>query len=252
MKWLTQHLFLPHHASSLLCFYLPHKRKWQSRNEKIRNGMEQFCVMPNQTLCSSKKWQNCHANENRKTDSRRLKNNCLYMTDFSLNVYYWRWIVRKGWECALCNIATLCQKKKSAWSWVNTVTFYYFSYSPPSIIWQFPSFTLFTLLATVSLPATIVTSSVPTSVAGHMMYPSHHAVMYASAPTLTDGGLAVLNAFSQSASAMQVSHAQAPDTGQKTLWFCYTPKLKAQKSPIAILWYNNMIYNINVCVYIIL
>ncbi|XP_062850897.1 serum response factor b isoform X2 [Trichomycterus rosablanca] len=67
--------------------------------------------------------------------------------------------------------------------------------------------------ATVSLPATIVTSSVPTSVAGHMMYSSPHAVMYAPGPTLAEGGLAVLNAFSQGASAMQVSHAQAPDTG---------------------------------------
>ncbi|XP_069395110.1 serum response factor b isoform X3 [Paralichthys olivaceus] len=67
--------------------------------------------------------------------------------------------------------------------------------------------------ATVSLPATIVTSSVPTSVAGHMMYPSPHTVMYASTPGLTDGGLAVLNAFSQGTSAMQVSHAQAQDAG---------------------------------------
>ncbi|CAI5653609.1 unnamed protein product [Oreochromis niloticus] len=67
--------------------------------------------------------------------------------------------------------------------------------------------------ATVSLPATIVTSSVPTSVAGHMMYPSPHTVMYASTPALADGGLAVLNAFSQGTSAMQVSHAQAQDTG---------------------------------------
>ncbi|KAM7409064.1 hypothetical protein PAMA_002665 [Pampus argenteus] len=67
--------------------------------------------------------------------------------------------------------------------------------------------------ATVSLPATIVTSSVPTSVAGHMMYPSPHTVMYASTPTLADGGLAVLNAFSQGTSAMQVSHAQAQDAG---------------------------------------
>ncbi|XP_037127174.1 serum response factor b isoform X7 [Syngnathus acus] len=65
--------------------------------------------------------------------------------------------------------------------------------------------------ATVSLPATIVTSTVPSSVAGHMMYPSPHTVMYASTPTLTDGGLAVLNAFSQGTSAMQVSHAQAHD-----------------------------------------
>ncbi|XP_040034889.1 serum response factor isoform X10 [Gasterosteus aculeatus] len=66
--------------------------------------------------------------------------------------------------------------------------------------------------ATVSLPATIVTSSMPTSVAGHMMYPSQHTVMYASTPTLTDGGLAVLNAFSQGTSAMQVSHAQGQDS----------------------------------------
>ncbi|XP_049592394.1 serum response factor b isoform X7 [Syngnathus scovelli] len=65
--------------------------------------------------------------------------------------------------------------------------------------------------ATVSLPATIVTSTVPSSVAGHMMYPSPHTVMYASTPALTDGGLAVLNAFSQGTSAMQVSHAQAHD-----------------------------------------
>lgn len=55
--------------------------------------------------------------------------------------------------------------------------------------------------STVSLPATIVTSSVPTSVAGHMMYPSPHTVMYASTPAL-DGGLAVLNAFSQGGPAM--------------------------------------------------
>ncbi|KAJ0067067.1 hypothetical protein NL108_010000, partial [Boleophthalmus pectinirostris] len=65
--------------------------------------------------------------------------------------------------------------------------------------------------ATVSLPATIVTSSVPTTVAGHMMYPSPHAVMYASTPAL-DGGLTVLNAFSQGTPTMQVSHPQAQDT----------------------------------------
>ncbi|XP_015218546.1 serum response factor b isoform X5 [Lepisosteus oculatus] len=65
----------------------------------------------------------------------------------------------------------------------------------------------------VSLPATIVTSSVPTSMAGHMMYPSPHAVMYASTPTLADGSLAVLNAFSQAPSAMQVSHTQSQEQG---------------------------------------
>uniref|UniRef100_A0A3Q0RA19 Serum response factor n=1 Tax=Amphilophus citrinellus TaxID=61819 RepID=A0A3Q0RA19_AMPCI len=80
------------------------------------------------------------------------------------------------------------------------------------------------LLATVSLPATIVTSSVPTSVAGHMMYPSPHTVMYASTPALADGGLAVLNAFSQGTSAMQVSHAQAQDTGGVPQVFLTAPQ----------------------------
>ncbi|XP_029927049.1 serum response factor b isoform X2 [Myripristis murdjan] len=77
--------------------------------------------------------------------------------------------------------------------------------------------------ATVSLPATIVTSSVPTSMAGHMMYPSPHTVMYASTPALADGGLAVLNAFSQGPSAMQVSHAQAQDTGAVPQVFLTAP-----------------------------
>ncbi|XP_044285088.1 serum response factor isoform X3 [Varanus komodoensis] len=66
---------------------------------------------------------------------------------------------------------------------------------------------------TVTLPATIMTSSVPTTVGGHMMYPSSHAVMYAPTSGLTDGGLAVLNAFSQAPSAMQVSHGQVQDQG---------------------------------------
>ncbi|XP_064915073.1 serum response factor isoform X7 [Columba livia] len=65
----------------------------------------------------------------------------------------------------------------------------------------------------VTLPATIMTSSVPTTVGGHMMYPSPHAVMYAPTSGLADGGLAVLNAFSQTPSAMQVSHGQVQDQG---------------------------------------
>ncbi|XP_013124524.1 serum response factor b isoform X3 [Oreochromis niloticus] len=56
-------------------------------------------------------------------------------------------------------------------------------------------------------------SHTSTNSTGHMMYPSPHTVMYASTPALADGGLAVLNAFSQGTSAMQVSHAQAQDTG---------------------------------------
>ncbi|XP_008428520.1 serum response factor b isoform X3 [Poecilia reticulata] len=77
--------------------------------------------------------------------------------------------------------------------------------------------------ATVSLPATIVTSSVPTSVPGHMMYPSPHTVMYASTPALADGGLAVLNAFSQGAPTMQVSHAHSQDTGAVPQVFLTAP-----------------------------
>ncbi|MEQ2187106.1 hypothetical protein GOODEAATRI_001189 [Goodea atripinnis] len=77
--------------------------------------------------------------------------------------------------------------------------------------------------ATVSLPATIVTSSVQTSVPGHMMYPSPHTLMYASTPTLADGGLAVLNAFSQGTSAMQVSHAQSQDSGAVSQVFLTAP-----------------------------
>ncbi|XP_060942697.1 serum response factor a isoform X6 [Limanda limanda] len=77
--------------------------------------------------------------------------------------------------------------------------------------------------ATVSLPATIVTSSIPTSVAGHMMYPSPHTVMYTSSQGLTDGGLAVLNAFSQGTSAMQVSHAQGQDGGVPQVFLTAPP-----------------------------
>uniref|UniRef100_A0A8C2XFN3 Serum response factor n=1 Tax=Cyclopterus lumpus TaxID=8103 RepID=A0A8C2XFN3_CYCLU len=88
---------------------------------------------------------------------------------------------------------------------VRSVAFAFFLYPPPHSPALFP--------ATVSLPATIVTSSLPTSVAGHMMYPSPHTVMYASTPTLTDGGLAVLNAFSQGA-VPQVFLTAPPGTMQ--------------------------------------
>ncbi|XP_054874552.1 serum response factor b isoform X4 [Amphiprion ocellaris] len=66
-------------------------------------------------------------------------------------------------------------------------------------------------------------SHTSTNSTGHMMYPSPHTVMYASTPTLADGGLAVLNAFSQGTSAMQVSHAQAQDTGAVPQVFLTAP-----------------------------
>ncbi|XP_074845378.1 serum response factor isoform X2 [Carettochelys insculpta] len=77
---------------------------------------------------------------------------------------------------------------------------------------------------TVTLPATIMTSSVPTTVGGHMMYPSPHAVMYAPTSGLADGGLAVLNAFSQAPSAMQVSHGQVQDQDG-----CHRPAVQQQQ-----------------------
>lgn len=66
----------------------------------------------------------------------------------------------------------------------------------------------------VTLPATIMTSSVPTTVGGHMMYPSPHAVMYAPTSGLADGSLTVLNAFPQAPSTMQVSHSQVQEPGE--------------------------------------
>ncbi|XP_038834909.1 serum response factor-like isoform X1 [Salvelinus namaycush] len=62
--------------------------------------------------------------------------------------------------------------------------------------------------STVSLPTTIVTSSVPSSMGGHMMYPGAHTVMYATPTTsLCDGSLTVLNTFPQTA------HTQSHDPG---------------------------------------
>ncbi|KAK6300215.1 hypothetical protein J4Q44_G00283130 [Coregonus suidteri] len=60
----------------------------------------------------------------------------------------------------------------------------------------------------VSLPTTIVTSSVPSTMGGHMMYPGAHTVMYATPTTsLGDGSLTVLNTFPQTA------HTQSHDPG---------------------------------------
>ncbi|XP_047222858.1 serum response factor-like isoform X3 [Girardinichthys multiradiatus] len=63
--------------------------------------------------------------------------------------------------------------------------------------------------STASLPVTIVSSSSSSSssVAGHMMYPSGHTVMYAtSTPSLADRSLAVLNTFPP-------GHTQSHDPG---------------------------------------
>uniref|UniRef100_A0A4W5M7A9 Uncharacterized protein n=1 Tax=Hucho hucho TaxID=62062 RepID=A0A4W5M7A9_9TELE len=81
----------------------------------------------------------------------------------------------------------------------------------PANIAMHPSLPLLSCLpAPVSLPTTIVTSSVPSSMGGHMMYPGGaHTVMYAT-PTssLGDGSLTVLNTFPQTA------HTQSHDPGE--------------------------------------
>ncbi|XP_074845379.1 serum response factor isoform X3 [Carettochelys insculpta] len=92
---------------------------------------------------------------------------------------------------------------------------------------------------TVTLPATIMTSSVPTTVGGHMMYPSPHAVMYAPTSGLADGGLAVLNAFSQAPSAMQVSHGQVQDQGAVPQVFLTAPSGTVQ-IPVSAVQFHQM------------
>ncbi|XP_018530252.1 serum response factor isoform X4 [Lates calcarifer] len=65
--------------------------------------------------------------------------------------------------------------------------------------------------STASLPASIVSSSSSSSsssVAGHMMYPGSHTVMYAApTPSLGDGSLTVLNTFPPT------GHTQSHDPG---------------------------------------
>uniref|UniRef100_A0A3Q0RRK6 Serum response factor n=1 Tax=Amphilophus citrinellus TaxID=61819 RepID=A0A3Q0RRK6_AMPCI len=64
------------------------------------------------------------------------------------------------------------------------------------------------------LPVSIVSSpsSSSSSVAGHMMYPGGHTVMYAaSSPSLGDGSLTVLNTFPPA------GHAQSHDPGDSTV-----------------------------------
>ncbi|EHB15391.1 Serum response factor [Heterocephalus glaber] len=76
---------------------------------------------------------------------------------------------------------------------------------------------------TVTLPATIMISSMPTTAGGHMMYPSPHAVMYAPTLGLADGSLTILSAFSQAPSTMQVSHSQVQEQGGVPQVFLMVP-----------------------------
>ncbi|XP_051550015.1 serum response factor-like isoform X4 [Myxocyprinus asiaticus] len=112
--------------------------------------------------------------------------------------------------------------------------------SSPAGVMQLPGFTLMP----ASHTATIVTSSVPSSVAGHMMYPgAHAAVMYAaSTPGLTDGSLTVLNTFPQAPTAMHVSHTPGQDSGAVPQMFLTGPPGTVQ-IPVSAVPLHSMLIN---------
>ncbi|XP_048025110.1 serum response factor a isoform X1 [Megalobrama amblycephala] len=94
----------------------------------------------------------------------------------------------------------------------------------------------------VSHTATIVTSSVPSSVAGHMMYPGAHVMYATSTPGLADGGLTVLNTFPQPHTAMHVSHTQAQDSGAVPQMFLTGPPGTVQ-IPVSAVPLHSMLIN---------
>lgn len=101
---------------------------------------------------------------------------------------------------------------------------------------------LFCLFCTPSAShtATIVTSSVPSSVAGHMMYPGAHVMYATSTPGLGDGGLTVLNTFPQPHTAMHVSHTQAQDSGQSPFHRCILVYLYLVRIGIIMRWTHRL------------
>ncbi|TRY96184.1 hypothetical protein DNTS_026762 [Danionella cerebrum] len=90
--------------------------------------------------------------------------------------------------------------------------------------------------------ATIVTSSVPSSVAGHMMYPGAHLMYATSTPTLGDGGLTVLSTFPQAPGTMHVSHTQAQDSGAVSQMFLTGPPGTVQ-IPVSAVPLHSMLIN---------
>lgn len=96
--------------------------------------------------------------------------------------------------------------------------------------------------SSASHTATIVTSSVPSSVAGHMMYPGAHVMYATSTPTLADGGLTVLNTFSQAPGAMHVSHTPAQDSGAVPQMFLTGPPGTVQ-IPVSAVPLHSMLIN---------
>uniref|UniRef100_A0A8C1ZID4 Serum response factor n=1 Tax=Cyprinus carpio TaxID=7962 RepID=A0A8C1ZID4_CYPCA len=96
--------------------------------------------------------------------------------------------------------------------------------------------------STASHTATIVTSSVPSSVAGHMMYPGAHVMYATSSSTLADGGLTLLNTFPQAPAAMHMSHTQAQDSGAVPQMFFTGPPGTVQ-IPVSAVPLHSMLIN---------
>ncbi|XP_052446951.1 serum response factor isoform X2 [Carassius gibelio] len=96
--------------------------------------------------------------------------------------------------------------------------------------------------STASHTATIVTSSVPSSVAGHMMYPGAHVMYATSSSGLADGGLTVLNTFPQAPGTMHMSHTQAQDSGAVPQMFFTGPPGTVQ-IPVSAVPLHSMLIN---------
>ncbi|XP_043079063.1 serum response factor a isoform X1 [Puntigrus tetrazona] len=96
--------------------------------------------------------------------------------------------------------------------------------------------------STASHTATIVTSTVPSSVTGHMMYPGAHVMYATSTPTLADGGLTVLNTFPQAPTTMHVSHTPAQDSGAVPQMFLTAPPGTVQ-IPVSAVPLHSMLIN---------
>uniref|UniRef100_A0A667WGA0 Serum response factor n=2 Tax=Myripristis murdjan TaxID=586833 RepID=A0A667WGA0_9TELE len=90
--------------------------------------------------------------------------------------------------------------------------------------------------SSASLPASIVSSSSSSSVAGHMMYPSGHTVMYAtSTSSLGDGGLTVLNTFPPA------GHAPPHDPGAVSQVFLASLPPVAAQIPVSAVQLHPMV-----------
>uniref|UniRef100_A0A8B9K4X1 Serum response factor n=1 Tax=Astyanax mexicanus TaxID=7994 RepID=A0A8B9K4X1_ASTMX len=92
-----------------------------------------------------------------------------------------------------------------------------------------------------TISQTAVVTSVPSSLAGHVMYPS--AVMYAaSSSSLPDRGLTVLNPFTSPATAMHVAHSQSQESGAVPQMFLTGPQGTVQ-IPVSAVPLHSMLIN---------